>query len=93
MSKNKAFIAHVYGTVQGVGFRFSTVATARRLKISGYVRNTPDGSVEVVAEGSPENCTRLLEWLKKGPPGAYVREVKVQNSTYNGLYRGFTVQY
>ncbi len=93
MSKNKAFIAHVYGSVQGVGFRFSTVSTARRLKISGYVRNMPDGSVEVMAEGSPENCTRLLEWLKKGPPGAFVREVKVRDINLSGLYRGFTVQY
>ena len=93
MPSVKAFKARIYGMVQGVGFRFSTVSMARRLGVSGYVRNMPDGSVEVVAEGNADSCEKLIAWLKKGPPGAYVREVSVKDITYRGLYRGFTVEY
>jgi len=93
MPSVKSFKARIYGMVQGVGFRFSTVSMARRVGVSGYVKNMADGSVEVVAEGSADSCERLLAWLKKGPPGAYVRDVSVQETNYNGLYRGFTVEY
>lgn len=93
MPSVKAFKARIYGIVQGVGFRFSTVSMARRVGVLGYVRNMPDGSVEVVAEGNADSCEKLIAWLKKGPPGAYVREVSVKYINYRGLYRGFTVEY
>jgi acylphosphatase len=51
------------GRVQGVGFRYTTASAARAFQINGYVRNCPDGSVELVAEGRAEDVDRLLESL------------------------------
>ncbi len=93
MSELKAIEAMVFGVVQGVGFRYSTLSVANRLGIKGYVMNMIDGSVKVVAEGEGKDINRLLSWLKKGPPGAYVREVRVKNIPYSGLYRGFSIEY
>ncbi len=69
---------HVYGTVQGVGFRYFTFRTARRLSLNGYVRNNSDGSVEVVAEGNKGNLLMLVEELRIGPPGASVEDLAIE---------------
>ena len=69
--------AIVTGTVQGVGFRFSTEGEADRIGLDGFVRNRPDGSVEVEAEGTPERVAELLAWLGTGPTGARVDGVDV----------------
>ena len=66
----------VSGRVQGVWFRQSTVAEARPLGLRGYVRNLPDGRVEVVACGAPEALARLEQWLQHGPPLAQVTGVE-----------------
>lgn len=66
----------VSGRVQGVGFRYFTVAEARRLGLRGWVRNAPDGSVEIVAEGPPERLRELVAWCRHGPPSAHVSEVR-----------------
>ncbi|MBN1836125.1 MAG: acylphosphatase [Spirochaetales bacterium] len=79
--------------VQGVGFRYSTVRQARRLGVSGYVRNLPDGSVEVVAEGEEPRLRRLASWLQTGPPGAYVRRVDKRFGPDQGFFRDFRVEY
>ncbi len=55
----KAVVARVTGVVQGVGFRYATVHEARRLGLTGWVRNTDDGAVEVLAEGAPEDVAAL----------------------------------
>ena len=68
--------AIVRGLVQGVNFRSSTVAQARRLRLTGWVRNNADGSVEVVAEGPRSDLDKLLEFLHRGPAGAHVIEVQ-----------------
>ncbi len=92
-SVQKAFHAIIHGRVQGVGFRYSTVSKARKLGVAGYVRNTPDGSVEVIAEGDADKCASLLEWLKEGPPGAIVRNVDFYYTQYTGNYDGFDVEF
>lgn len=65
----------VSGRVQGVFFRASTRAQALALGITGYARNLADGSVEVVASGSPEALNELEAWLQHGPPSARVHSV------------------
>lgn len=65
------------GLVQGVFFRASTREQARRLGLTGWVRNLPDGRVEVLACGERERLERLLEWLHEGPPHADVSRVEV----------------
>jgi acylphosphatase len=92
-SENAAFHAVVEGHVQGVGFRYSAVRQARALGIVGMVANLPDGCVEVHAEGATETLQRLLAWLRRGPPGAHVREVKVDWLPWSGRFRGFDVDF
>ena len=66
------------GRVQGVFFRTSTLEEATRLGLTGWVRNCPDGSVEVVAEGQKKKIDDLVSWCHHGPPGAHVRDVLLQ---------------
>jgi acylphosphatase len=67
----------VSGRVQGVFYRQSTADLARRLGLDGLVRNLPDGSVEVVAEGERAALEALLEACRRGPPAASVAGVEV----------------
>ena len=53
--------SHFAGNVQGVGFRYTAQNVARGFKVAGYVRNLPDGRVELVAEGEPDEIARLLD--------------------------------
>lgn len=66
----------VSGRVQGVGFRYSTRDQAVRLGVAGWVRNLPDGRVEAFVEGEPKAVTAMLDWLRSGPPGASVDDVR-----------------
>jgi acylphosphatase len=65
----------VRGRVQGVGFRFFVEREARMLGVAGWVRNNPDGAVEVVALGSPEQHAAFKAKLHQGPRAARVDEV------------------
>ena len=65
----------VTGVVQGVGFRWFVREKARRLGLSGWVRNLRDGSLEVVASGDQGQLDLLVGELKKGPPGAVVDQI------------------
>ena len=66
----------VCGRVQGVGYRYFALRTAMQLGVGGFARNLDDGSVEVLAEGSPESLTRFEEALRRGlpPPGGPVSQ-------------------
>ncbi|NOY54774.1 MAG: acylphosphatase [Actinobacteria bacterium] len=73
--------AVVRGRVQGVGFRYATLARARMLGAVGWVRNLPFGEVEVEVQGSPEVVENLIEWLHVGPRSAVVTDVRVTPAT------------
>lgn len=68
---------HIYGYVQGVGFRMYMARKARELGVSGWVRNRTDGSVEAVVQGAPQALDAILAWARRGPPSAQVRDVRV----------------
>ena len=68
----------VEGLVQGVFFRDSTRQAARRLGVTGWVRNLPDGRVEAVFQGETESCEKALEWVRIGPPAARVSHVETR---------------
>lgn len=87
--------AHVFvsGRVQGVFFRSEIQHEANRRKVSGWVRNLPDGRVEAVFEGERDDVERLIEFCRRGPPGARVTRVEVRWERYTGEFRGFRVRY
>ena len=66
--------AHVFvsGRVQGVFFRGETLNVARRMDVNGWVRNLSDGRVEAIFEGEKKNVEEVVDFCKRGPPGAYV---------------------
>ena len=75
--ERSGFTGIVTGRVQGVGFRYFVARAARGLGLSGYVRNLPDGTVEVVAAGDCAALETLAALLEKGPPGAIVKSVEL----------------
>ena len=81
----------IEGRVQGVFFRASTVEEAVRLKLKGWVRNCPDGSVEIVAEGEKAQVEKLARWCRQGPPGAHVHAVRVSWEDCRGEFRDFRI--
>jgi acylphosphatase len=70
----------VRGRVQGVGFRWFVEYEAQTLQIAGWVRNNPDGTVEVLAQGTREQLAGLHSRLREGPRAARVDEVEVSEA-------------
>ena len=70
----------VTGVVQGVGYRYWALSRARELSLSGYVRNMPDGSVELLLQGPEQMVGRMIELCGRGPDWATVRKVEVLSS-------------
>lgn len=85
--------ATVRGRVHGVFFRAFVETRAEELKLTGYVRNRPDGTVEVRAEGERPKLEKLVEYLKAGPPASRVEEVVVAWAEYTGEFPRFNVRY
>jgi acylphosphatase len=85
--------ATVRGRVQGVFYRAFVETRAEELKLTGYVRNRPDGTVEVRAEGERQKLEKLVEHLKAGPPAAWVKEVVAAWAEYTGDYARFSARY
>lgn len=82
----------IYGRVQGINFRWYARRQARKLKINGYVKNLPDGSVLIEAEGEPVRLDELTAWCKKGPWFAKVERVEVVEREIFG-YTEFEIKY
>jgi acylphosphatase len=83
----------VSGRVQGVFFRSETQDEAVRHEVTGWVRNLPDGRVEAVFEGEKENVDKLIEFCRRGPPGARVAKVEVSWETHSGKFKNFKIRY
>jgi acylphosphatase len=92
-SKQQRLEAIVHGYVQGVGFRWRTREIARRLNLRGYVRNRPDRTVQVVAEGSERALQEFLSYLREGPSAASVAEVDERWLPSRGEFSGFEVRF
>lgn len=89
----KRLYAKVTGRVQGVGFRDFVWHEASKIKATGYVRNLPDRSVEVVAEGDDAQLESLLAKLWKGPMLARVDDIDQQYAPATDEFVGFDVRY
>lgn len=80
------------GWVQGVFFRASAFEQATRLGVKGWVRNCPDGSVEVVAEGERKKIEELVSWCHHGPPGAHVHHVGLKWEDFQNEFADFRIR-
>lgn len=81
----------VTGRVQGVAFRWHTRERALTLGLRGWVRNEPDGSVRLVAEGETGALEALCDWLLIGPPHARVEKREADWEEARGLDEGFRI--
>ena len=79
----------VFGLVQGVFFRYTTRKVARKLGLNGYVKNMPDGTVYIEAEGPKDKLIELLEFSKQGPKYARVEKVEHEFSQPMNEFNGF----
>ncbi|ORC89616.1 putative acylphosphatase [Trypanosoma theileri] len=90
--------SHIFvrGSVQGVFYRKHTVQAARARGVRGYVRNLPDGRVEIVAEGRREAVESLVEWCRVGSPKSSVEGVEaavITDSATEYTFTGFDVRH
>ena len=83
--------AYISGRVQGVGYRFWTLCEAEALGIAGWVQNWPDGRVEAAFEGTSAQIEQMLQRCRRGPQGAKVENVTVENRAHQGL-QGFEIR-
>lgn len=81
----------VRGRVQGVYFRASAEREARQLGLTGWVKNRPDGAVELVAEGEEDQVKDFLTWAQHGPSTARVDKVETRWRSYTGEYPEFQI--
>jgi acylphosphatase len=78
----------IHGLVQGVGFRWAMVAEARRLGVTGWVRNRRNGDVEAMCSGNDEAVAQLIAWSRRGPSGAIVDRIEIGEGV--GYFASFT---
>ena len=90
----KSVSIHIFasGRVQGVGFRYYVNIQAKQLGVTGFVRNTHDGRLEVLAEGSRSDLESLEQAIQTGPELAFVTEVDVRWTPPTYRYAGFYIQ-
>jgi acylphosphatase len=93
MDARRRLTASFDGHVQGVGFRFTTVHIASHHPISGFVRNLPNGSVDLVAEGDEAALLRFLDELRTSHIFRFVRQEHVSWSDARGEFKDFQVRY
>lgn len=79
----------IFGSVQGLFFRNFCKENAEKLNLKGYARNMEGGEVEIFAEGEKENLAKFEVILKKGPPHAQIREVKIEEKKWTGEFKDF----
>jgi acylphosphatase len=92
--RNMKVRAHIFvsGRVQGVFFRVETRYEAMKRNVAGWVRNTYGGRVEAIFEGEREDVEKLIEFCRKGPPGARVTKIDVQWEEYTGEFKSFKIR-
>jgi acylphosphatase len=92
MSAQEVSHSRVYfsGHVQGVGFRYMTLQIAKEFDVSGYVRNLPDGRVELEAEGAPAEVQAFVREVSDRLD-AYIRKVERSDATRMARHAGFRI--
>lgn len=81
----------IEGRVQGVWYRDSTRIRATELGIKGWVKNRPDGNVEIIAEGPESNIRKFIEWCHEGPPYAVVSKITETPQEFRNEFDSFNI--
>ncbi|MEM0043627.1 MAG: acylphosphatase [Sulfolobales archaeon] len=89
----KRVIIRVRGIVQRVGFRYWIYRNVRRLRVTGFVKNEPEGSVLIVAEGPKTDLEKVIELAREGPPEAVVEDISVSWEEYRGEFKEFSIAF
>ncbi len=86
---------HIYisGRVQGVLYRSNTKRRGRKLGLTGWVRNLPDGRVEAVVEGEEERVEELIQWCRRGPPSALVTGLEIKREPPTDEFENFSIRW
>lgn len=92
MEEKLLYKIYVRGRVQGVGFRWSSVREAKSLGITGFVRNEPDGSVFIEAEGTRRQLDLFMKWCRNGPGFGHVDSISCDMYPSVG-YKDFRIEY
>ena len=79
----------ITGVVQGVGFRYHMTVVARRLQVTGWVRNCGDGNVEAAIAGDQVALAELINWASHGPSAAFVEQVVLEQIEHPPTFNGF----
>ncbi len=80
------------GTVQGVGFRFTVQEVSRRFDVTGFVRNLPDGRVELTAEGEEKEAQAFLKAVRESRMNAYIRDLETSWSEPENSFKTFSIR-
>ncbi|MGC9009283.1 MAG: acylphosphatase [Sulfolobales archaeon] len=89
----KRVVVRVRGIVQRVGFRYWIYKVATKRSLKGFVKNEPDGSVLIIAEGPKKDLEYLVELAREGPPEAVVEEIDVKWEDYRGEFKDFSIAF
>lgn len=89
--KTRAMVT-IRGLVQGVSFRYHTRQMALQLKVTGWVRNLPNGDVQGCFEGDQGDVQALIDWCREGPSQAEVESVTVEKLAFNNEFTDFHVR-
>ncbi|MCI0332334.1 MAG: acylphosphatase [Planctomycetes bacterium] len=88
----KRYTVYFAGRVQGVGFRYNTCSIARGYDVTGFVRNCPDGRVEIVAEGQPHELDTFLGEVRERFFN-YIRDERRDVQEPSGEFTGFDIRH
>lgn len=81
----------IYGQVHGVGFRYDAQKTAVGLNLTGWVKNTVDGTVEILIQGEKSNLEQFIHWAEHGPDSADVENVEVDWRPTTQIFGNFGI--
>ncbi len=90
MQKKQVYIL-IGGRVQGVGFRYFVLRKAEQLDIAGWVKNTPEGKVEIEASGELQNINTFIDWMKIGPARAIIGSFSVSDISPERKFDHFAI--
>jgi acylphosphatase len=89
--QNRQVYIIISGRVQGVGFRYFARHKAEEFNIVGWVKNTPDGKVEIEASGENQNLNTFIDWMKIGPARAIIRTFSISDISPERTFTQFTI--